>query len=136
VGGDNDGGDYRKLTQEELEEYTSLGEEMIQLKSEFREYLQKYYQACQSMKKENRKTRVDCRDDIQRWKVNKAHAKRDGLPENMSKKMINYCRGNGGCCIRGCGCCSRPRATTLFEGDHYAHCTEDCGCCYKFYHSI
>jgi hypothetical protein len=39
VGGDNDGGDYRKLIQEELEEYTSLGEEMIQLKSEFREYL-------------------------------------------------------------------------------------------------
>lgn len=54
------------------------------------------------------------------------------------------CIARGGCCERGCGCCSRPRRIKHGEQtiwydmfsmskDIYAHCTEECGCCRRYW---
>lgn len=54
------------------------------------------------------------------------------------------CRLRGGCCERKCGCCHKPRRTedgktTRCFGkftrsyDNYSHCTEECGCCRRYW---
>lgn len=52
----------------------------------------------------------------------------------------------GGCCERKCGCCDKPRQTKDGKTtkhydeleqlyDNYSHCTEDCGCCLRYWES-
>jgi hypothetical protein len=57
-------------------------------------------------------------------------------------KMI--CRTRGGCCERECKCCFNPRRTTAGKEilcwnfhdrsyDMFAHCTEECACCRRYW---
>lgn len=55
------------------------------------------------------------------------------------------CKTSGGCCARKCDCCYKPRRTkndgetTIYYNpvtisyDNYSHCTEDCGCCRRYW---
>lgn len=43
-----------------------------------------------------------------------------------SDKLVEHCQGEGGCCARNCGCCSKPRGKKI---QHYGHCTLECACC-------
>ena len=65
-------------------------------------------------------------------------------PQKSLRK--EQCMVAGGCCERKCGCCYKPRQTkdgkTTKHYDelkqsynNYAHCTEDCGCCLRYWES-
>lgn len=54
------------------------------------------------------------------------------------------CGTTGGCCGRQCRCCDKPRRTAAGEdfiywslrgdsGGFYAHCTEECACCRRYW---
>lgn len=40
----------------------------------------------------------------------------------------DICKGKGGCCAYGCGCCCKPRES-LRRGNGTFHCTNNCRCC-------
>lgn len=48
----------------------------------------------------------------------------------MREEMVDDCADRGGCCSRGCGCCSRRSLSenTKTRG----HCTMECWCCSSF----
>lgn len=63
-------------------------------------------------------------------------------PEDRIWPLI--CNMRGGCCERQCGCCDKPRRTAAGEAfpywtlrgkssDFYSHCTEECGCCRRYW---
>ncbi|THC87830.1 hypothetical protein EYZ11_012726 [Aspergillus tanneri] len=48
---------------------------------------------------------------------------------HLSEWLRADCAGHGGCCGRGCGCCTRPRSEK--RPNHVGHCTMECMCCEK-----
>ncbi|KAJ5880585.1 uncharacterized protein N7473_011638 [Penicillium subrubescens] len=48
----------------------------------------------------------------------------------MRKEMVQDCSDRGGCCSRGCGCCSQRHLSKGTKGD--GHCTTECWCCTAF----
>lgn len=45
---------------------------------------------------------------------------------------VSRCIEAGGCCARGCGCCIKPRGSSLARPRLNAHCTPACSCCLQF----
>ncbi|KAJ5370169.1 uncharacterized protein N7496_006261 [Penicillium cataractarum] len=45
----------------------------------------------------------------------------------MREEMVQDCVDRGGCCSRGCGCCSQRPLHNGGKGD--GHCTTECWCC-------
>jgi hypothetical protein len=48
----------------------------------------------------------------------------------MRKEMVQDCSDRGGCCSRGCGCCSQRHISKGKKGN--GHCTTECWCCTVF----
>jgi hypothetical protein len=72
------------------------------------------------------------REYVAELKREKWLAEKANLPDrSLLPWRVMKCIEKGGCCGRKCGCCTRPRAATAFEGDVYAHCTSMCDCCFR-----
>ncbi|KAB8222490.1 hypothetical protein BDV33DRAFT_189679 [Aspergillus novoparasiticus] len=54
-------------------------------------------------------------------------ARRQKNNSYLAKHLQIVCAAVGGCCGRGCGCCTRPRNSK--RPNHFAHCTSMCRCC-------
>ncbi|KAE8323787.1 hypothetical protein BDV39DRAFT_217498 [Aspergillus sergii] len=54
-------------------------------------------------------------------------ARRQKNNSYLAKVLQTACAAVGGCCGRGCGCCTRPRNSK--RPNHFAHCTSMCKCC-------
>ncbi|KMP08696.1 hypothetical protein CIHG_05302 [Coccidioides immitis H538.4] len=118
-----------KHTSAELEELNILDSELKVLKAKYWKHQDEMYQLqYDTVFYQPYMWRIRRAHLIRQWK-----AKKGNKPVTMWPKDVRACKARGGCCVRQCGCCFRPRSSLIGAEDVYSHCTKECKCCVHYF---